>query len=129
ITASNLDEFFMVRVGGLQLVHREGHGGRDIAGLTSAEQLGLIHERVSRMITQQYVHFGEELEPQLAAAGIRRVSHGSIDPSQEAVLSQIVDDEIYSVLTPMAVGADVDCPLLPGGSLCISVRLENSPDG
>ena len=129
ITASNLDEFFMVRVGGLQLVHREGHGGRDTAGLTSAEQLTLIHERVRRMITQQYVHFGDELEPALAAAGIRRVRHDSIDPSQEAVLSQIVDDEIYSVLTPMAVGADVDCPLLPGGSLCISVRLENNPDG
>ena len=50
ITASNLDEFFMVRVGGLQLVHREGHVGRDAAGLTAAEQLDMINERIRRMV-------------------------------------------------------------------------------
>ena len=129
ITASNLDEFFMVRVGGLQLVDREGHGGGDAAGLTPGEQLERINLRVRRMIADQYARFGDELEPALAAEGIRRVRPDSIDPEQETVLAQIVADEIYSVLTPMAVAADIDCPLLPGGSLCVSVRLEDHTDG
>ena len=129
ITASNLDEFFMVRVGGLQLVRREGHAGHDAAGLAPAEQLELINRRVRRMIADQYARFGDALEPALAAEGIRRVRPDSIDRSQETLLGQIVDDEIYSVLTPMAVGADVDCPLLPGGPLCVSVRLDDNPDG
>ncbi len=129
ISASNLDEFFMVRVGGLQLMCREGHGGRDAAGLAPAEQLELINLRVRRMISDQYARFGDELELELAAEGIRRVRHDSIEPAQETMLGQIVDDEIYSVLTPMAVGVDMDCPLLPGGTLCVSVRLDDDSDG
>ena len=70
ITASNLDEFFMVRVGGLQLVHREGHGGQDAAGLTAAEQLELINERIQRMVSDQYTRFSEQLEPALAVEGL-----------------------------------------------------------
>ena len=129
ITASNLDEFFMVRVGGLQLVHREGHGGQDAAGLAAAEQLKLINERIQRMVSDQYTRFSEQLEPALAVEGIRRVRPDSIDPAQATVLEQIVDGEIYSVLTPMAVADDQDCPLLPGGPLCLSVRLGDDEDG
>jgi len=129
ITASNLDEFFMVRVGGLQMVDRQGHGSPDAVGLTPGRQLELINLRVRQMIADQYARFSNELEPVLAVEGIRRVSLDSIDPMQETILSQVVDDEIYSVLTPMAVSADAECPLLPGGSLCVSVRLDDHPDG
>ncbi len=129
ITASNLDEFFMVRVGGLQLVDREGRGSRDPAGLTAAEQLEQIHQRVHRMVSDQYARFTDQLEPELAAEGIRRVTADAIDDEQQRVLGQIVDGEIYSVLTPMAVDGAAECPLLPGGPLCVSVRLADDEDG
>ena len=129
ITASNLDEFFMVRVGGLQLLAREGHRGKDASGLSAAEQLGMIDHRVRKMVEDQYACFHDDLEPALAAAGLQRVRADTLDPVQEQVLEQIVEGEIYSVLTPMAITADQDCPLLIGGSLCLSVRLSDTADG
>ena len=128
ITASNLDEFFMVRVGGLQLLAREGHRGKDASGLSPAEQLTMIDRRVRQMVENQYACFGDDLEPALAASGLQRVRGDTLDPAQEQVLEQIVEGEIYSVLTPMAITADQDCPLLIGGSLCLSVRLADDAD-
>lgn len=55
ITASNLDEFFMVRVGGLQMLRHSGSRVKDISGLTPTRQLKAIRSRVGRMIEDQYL--------------------------------------------------------------------------
>src|SRR5215203_1647453 len=65
ITASNLDEFFMVRVGGLQLMVEAGRHSPDPAGMSPDEQLRAIGTRSHAMLRDQYACFHEELEPRL----------------------------------------------------------------
>ena len=65
ITASNLDEFFMVRVGGLQIVSDQGSTRTDPSGMTADEQLKAISERTHRMVMNQCECFLSELEPAL----------------------------------------------------------------
>ena len=54
ITSSNLDEFFMVRVGGLQMVRKRGGSKRDLAGMTAIQQLKAISRRAHQMVADQY---------------------------------------------------------------------------
>src|SRR5262245_64077692 len=72
ITASNLDEFFMVRVGGLRLLVEQKITTPDPSGMSPAEQLAAIRQRVRQMAQQQQACFAD-LEGKLAEAGIRRV--------------------------------------------------------
>src|SRR6476620_9212161 len=72
ITASNLDEFFMVRVGGLSLLVEKGIATPDPAGMTPTEQLAAVRKRTHEMVAQQQACF-LELEQKLAEAGVRRV--------------------------------------------------------
>ena len=75
ISASNLDEFFMVRVGGLKLVIKQDGPLSDPSGMTAREQLEAVSRRVHRMSADQYACF-LDLEPQLAQAGVRRLRRG-----------------------------------------------------
>ncbi len=123
ITSSNMDEFFMVRVGGLQLLTDEGSTKRDPSGLTPHEQLQAIHQRVQKMSADQYICFLEEVEPGLAAQGVRRLQPIDLTEKQSKTVEQVFENEIYPVLTPMAVTAD-KFPLLMNQTLNICVRLE-----
>jgi polyphosphate kinase len=127
ITASNLDEFFMVRVGGLQILSARRGGKPDPAGLTPDQQLAAIGHRARQMNVDQYACFGGELEPLLAQAGIRRVAPGELSDRQRSALDQLFQNELSAVLTPMAVAADDEFPLLVNQSLCICVRLAPPP--
>src|SRR3954471_22438043 len=69
ITGSNLDEFFMVRVGGLQILAARPGSKPDPSGMTPQEQLRAISQRSHQMLTDQYECFNNELEPRLAEAG------------------------------------------------------------
>ena len=129
ITASNLDEFFMVRVGGLQGLAEKNPVRTDAAGLTASEQLEAIGVRIGQMVHDQYAFFSKTLEPALAEAGVRRVDSQSLTVRQQLVLDQIVESEIYAILTPMAVTADRECPLLAGNSLCLCIRLSDDERG
>ncbi|MFO0904586.1 MAG: polyphosphate kinase 1 [Pirellulales bacterium] len=123
ITASNLDEFFMVRVGGLQLLVESGKSTVDPAGMTAAEQLEAVSERAQRMVELQYACFSEQLAPALAEAGIRQWKPSELNERQRSSLEQTFESEIYPVLTPQAVTMD-EFPLLVGGTLHVCVRLE-----
>ena len=129
ITASNLDEFFMVRVGGLQGLSKKKPRRKDASGMTATEQLEAIGDRVRKMVQDQYLFFSGTLEPALAKAGVRRVDHTSLTVRQQQVLDRLVENEIYPILTPMAVTAEQECPLLPGNSLCLCVRLSDEQRG
>ena len=74
ITASNMDEFFMVRVGGLQIQQSEGVEKPDPSGITVSEQLEQIFDRVNSIIRDQYACFLSAVEPILAAEGLERIS-------------------------------------------------------
>jgi len=126
ISASNLDEFFRVRVGGLMTLERQHVTRTDAAGLTPEQQLTAIRRRVRQMTEEQYRVYREELEPQLAATGLRRLRPAELSAAQKRVLRQLFQDEIFSVLTPIAVNAQEEFPLLTSQGLNIGVRL--NPD-
>ncbi len=88
ITGSNLDEFFMVRVGGLQILCDAGTNTRDPAGMTPTQQLRAIETRVSRMMVEQYACF-QEIEAGLADKGIRRVLPGQMNDRQRDIAEQV----------------------------------------
>ncbi len=111
ITGSNLDEFFMVRVGGLQALQREGVTRCDPSGLTPTEQLAAIERRAGRMAIDQYRCLGELLG-QLSDEGIRRLSGRELSDEQARHAEQLFMSEILPVLSPMAIGDGDVVPLL-----------------
>ena len=122
ITSSNLDEFFMVRVGGLHVLHSQGVTRRDPAGLSPAEQLRRIGRRTRRMVAQQYDCYVEDLEPALALRGVNRVHPADLSDEQLRHLRSLFDAEILPVLSPLAVSA-ARFPLVLNRTLCMAVRL------
>ena len=127
ITAANLDEFFMVRVGGLKLLQQNKPTQRDAAGLQASTQLQLIASRTQEMTATQSRCFLDDLEPKLAGHGIRRLSPGSLNERQTRFLYEVFREQVQSVLSPMAVDNSV-FPLLPGRGLNIAVQLAGRAD-
>ncbi|MEQ8786281.1 MAG: polyphosphate kinase 1 [Pirellulaceae bacterium] len=127
ITASNLDEFFMVRVGGLQMLSQRRRTRPDPSGMTPKKQLAAISARTRQMNADQYACLGEELEPKLATAGIRRVAAEDLTDRQRSALEQLFTNELQAVLTPMAVSVEDEFPLLANQSLNVAVRLAPAP--
>lgn len=126
ITSSNLDEFFMVRVGGLHLLQASGNKSTDPSGLTPREILDAVSLRAHQMMVEQYQCLLKEIEPPLAAAGFQRVNPQELSDSQRRIVEHVFRDEIYPVLTPMAVTEDMEFPYLVNQTLNLIVRL--APD-
>lgn len=126
ITGSNLDEFFMVRVGGLQQLAEGRTGAPDPAGMTPDEQLAAISERTHRMARDQYALLAE-IEELLAEAGFKRLRPADLVERQARHLEEVFSTEVYGVLTPIAVPADDPFPPMPGLALNVCVRLEPDP--
>ncbi len=128
ITSSNLDEFFMVRVGGLQLIKEQGRTRRDAAGLTPTRQLQLISRYARKIVRDQYNCFQQDLEPALHQARIRRVMPSQLDQEQLRFIDQTFEDLIYPVITPIAIDANKPFLLLKALTLYIAVRLAPAPN-
>ncbi|HEY2413562.1 MAG TPA: polyphosphate kinase 1, partial [Pirellulaceae bacterium] len=130
ITASNLDEFFMVRVGGLSLLVEKGIATPDPAGMTPTEQLTAVRKRVHEMVDQQEACF-LELEQKLAEAGVRRVRGQDLTERRGKAVEQVFESEIFAVMTPRAVRSGDDFPLLVNQMLHVAVHLaaDGTSDG
>jgi polyphosphate kinase len=126
ITGSNLDEFFMVRVGGLQLLSKKNNSKKDPSGMRPTEQLDAIFSRASRMAADQYACFSE-LETQLNRSGIVRVLPHELSGEQSRHAEYVFENEIAPVLSPMTIAGSEQAPLLANRMLYIAVRL-SSPD-
>jgi polyphosphate kinase len=129
ITSANLDEFFMVRVGGLQQLLHEGRNVFDPAGLTTHGQLAEISRRTHELVAEQYRCFLQDLEPNLASAGIRRLAPEQIGPEHIEYLERLFDREIYPIITPRAVESPDDFASLIGLGLELLVRLKPATAG
>lgn len=127
ITGSNLDEFFMVRVGGLRLLVEQGLGGLDPAGMTPSEQLHAVIKRVHQMVRDQYSCF-VDIDKRLAEAGIRRLTPAELNARQADAIEQQFDSEVFSVLSPAAIRADAPFPLLANQMLHLAVQLAPAGD-
>ncbi|MFV0444296.1 MAG: polyphosphate kinase 1 [Planctomycetaceae bacterium] len=123
ITGSNLDEFFRVRVGGLQQMVQQGLTRPDPAGLTPKQQLEAISTRVRELVETQYQCYLNDLEPKLSAAGVKRVRGDGLNQMQRRILRQVFENEVFPILTPAAVTSADDFPLLPNQALAVCVRL------
>lgn len=124
ITASNLDEFFMVRVGSLELLVEDGVVKTDPSGLTPAEQLQSVSARTRQMVKDQYSCYMEKLAPALTAAGIRMARNEELTDEQSRHLERFFNEEIFPVLTPMAIDTGAGFPMLTNLKLNIAVRLK-----
>ena len=118
ITASNLDEFFMVRVASLKDMVNAGYRKRDIAGMTAQEQLVQVNEKTHQLVDQQYSTYNRSLLPQLAASGLRIITHHEdLTKEEGAFVDSYFTDNVYPVLTPMAVDSSRPFPLIRNKSL------------
>lgn len=126
ITSSNLDEFTMVRVGSLQLLLASGESRPDPNGLTTAEQLRAIGERMRAFAAEQYRVYLKELEPDLAQAGMRRVRPKELSDRQAKHVQTLFEQEIFPVLTPMAVAVVIE-PATGSGPVATASTEEAKP--
>lgn len=126
IVASNLDEFFMVRVGGLQQLLVEGGRAADPAGLSPAEQLARIRTGVLALESEARAAF-RGIDALLRKHQIRRLSVARLDPEQTAHVRGVFDREVFPVVTPIAVRSLSEVPYLPGLALSICVRIGRAP--
>ena len=110
ITASNLDEFFMVRVGSLHLLVEHGRTKTDPTGLTPQQQLSAITARVRQMVADQYECLHQELDPGLADAGLVRLQPDELSDLQIKSLQSTFDAEIAAQFTPPAVHEHAEFP-------------------
>ncbi|MGE5358556.1 MAG: polyphosphate kinase 1 [Bacteroidales bacterium] len=123
ITASNLDEFFMVRVAALEQAVADDDTSRDLAGLTPAEQLALIAKRAHALVDSLYDLTARELMPALAAKQIRILT-GQDLASRQLALAAFFRNAILPILTPLAIDEARPFPLVASLSLNIALLLE-----
>ena len=123
ITASNLDEFFQVRVGSLILLRRSGRKNPDPSGMTPVQQLAAIRKRVQRMIDDQYLLFNTVLRGALQEAGIRLLECKQLGGSQANQVATAFHDQISPLLTPLAVVAGEEPPVVPVLQLIVACRV------
>ncbi len=118
ITASNLDEFFMVRVASLKDMVNAGYKKKDIAGMTAAEQLAKVNEETHKLVEQQYVVYNRSLIPRLLDQGLHIIKHHEDLNKEDGIyVDHYFADNVYPVLTPMAVDSSRPFPLIRNKSL------------
>ena len=127
ITGSNLDEFFKVRVGGLRLALENEVARTEITGLSAAEELNLITDRVQQMNHDQSKVLLDDLLPMLEGHGIQRLQSKDLDDHQRAIVEDIFDKEIASVVSPITLERGQPFPLLAGAKLCVCARVAFDP--
>ncbi len=124
ITASNLDEFFMIRVASLKDMVHARYTKPDIAGLKPEEQLNLIQEKAHHLVGLQYSTYNRSLLPALKQAGLELVTaHEEMSEEQKAFADQYFEENVYPVLTPMAMDSSRPFPLIRNKSLNIGALI------
>jgi polyphosphate kinase len=124
IFSSNLDEFFMVRVAELKRRIRGGDTVTGPDGLSPAETMAAIAEKVHRLVDAQHRCFLEELGPILASEGIRLVRPKEVTPEQERFLEEYFQRTLLPVLTPLAIDPGHPFPHLANRALCLAVSVK-----
>ena len=129
ITASNLDEFFMVRVASLRDMIHAKYTKPDIAGLKPEEQLEKISVKTHELVNVQYSTYNRSLLPALRAQGLNVIEdHESLTKEQGKFVDQYFADNVYPVLTPMAFDSSRPFPLVRNKSLNIAALLKKKKD-
>ncbi len=128
ISASNLDEFFSVRVAGLIGMAREGVVSVSPDGRTPGQQLAVVNERATRLLDAQAAGW-ESLRRQLAGAGIVVCEPDALSAEDRAWLDGWFMERVFPVLTPMAIDPAHPFPFVPNGGLVMALKLVRDEDG
>ena len=121
IWASNLDEFFMVRVAGLHDQVEAAVEARGPDGLSAGETIDRIRERVCDQAARQVREWEGDVRPQLAEHGIRVVSGADCDGDEAERVDRVFHEQIFPALTPLAVGPGRPFPYISNLSLSVAV--------
>ena len=129
IVSDILDEFFQVRVAGLEEQVAAGVRGSSIDGLSAAEQLSQIRVVVDELYKQQSKVFRKKLQPLLEGAGIRIVLWKQLDASDRDDLDEVFLHQLFPVLTPLAVDPGHPFPYISNLSLSLAVAVRDPESG
>ena len=127
ISASNLDEFYMVRVAGLKAMVRARVDDPSLEGMTPVAQLRAIDEEASRLVARQQAVW-QDLRVAMAAAGIAVLSTEDLTPEEREWVGRHFDEEIFPVLTPIAIDPAHPFPFLPNLGFAMVLGLIRSKD-
>jgi polyphosphate kinase len=128
ISASNLDEFFSVRVAGLVGQVRSGVGATSPDGRTPAQQLAAVRDRAGALlVSQQKVWL--ELKQRLAGAGLEVVNPESLTAPERRWLDLWFMERVFPVLTPLAIDPAHPFPFIPNMGLVMALQLQREEDG
>ena len=125
ITASNLDEFFMVRIASLKDMVNAGYQKKDIAGMTAQEQLRALNEKMQAFCEKQYTTYNRALLPRLSEEGLEIISFSELSEKEMDFLEEYFHKNIYPVLTPMAIDSSRPFPLIQNKTLNIAALIKS----
>ena len=128
ITASNLDEFYIVRVASLRDMQSIDFAERDIAGFSIDEQLERIDQKTRRTMSLMYSTYNRSLVPSLAQEKIYLKNYDELTDQLKAIADSYFKAVLYPILTPMAVDSSRPFPLIYNRMLNMCVRLVNEPN-
>ncbi|MBT6857202.1 MAG: RNA degradosome polyphosphate kinase [Rhodospirillaceae bacterium] len=128
ISASNLDEFFMVRIAGLKGQVDAGFAGMSPDGLTPAGQLQRVRARASQLMTDQQETWAT-LKSELGGAGIHIASKDALGPEELKWLKTYFNEQVFSLLTPVAVDPAHPFPFIPNLGFSMALQLRSKKDG
>ena len=129
IFSSNLDEFYMVRVGGLRRKVKNGQSGYPQERLSPAELLLAIEKRVNELLQSQRGCLTDDLLPALAKHGVKLVTMNDLTPADWLVMDAFFESQVFPVLTPLAVDPGHPFPYISNLSLSLAVRVRDPQNG
>ncbi|MCC8107309.1 MAG: RNA degradosome polyphosphate kinase [Clostridiales bacterium] len=124
ITASNLDEFFMIRVASLKDMVHAKYTKKDISGMTAPEQLEMISKEAHELVKLQYSTYNRSLLPLMKQCGMEVVTeHEKLTKEQAEAADRYFEENVYPVLTPMAMDPSRPFPLIRNKALNIGALI------
>ncbi len=124
IVSSNLDEFFMIRVASLKDMENAGYEKPDISGMTPAMQLKELGAAIHKLVNVQYSTYNRSLVPQLEKSGLHIIRcHEDLTKEEAEYIDRYFVENVYPVLTPMAVDSSRPFPLIRNKTLNIGAMV------
>ncbi|MEJ6401428.1 RNA degradosome polyphosphate kinase [Yoonia sp. 2307UL14-13] len=127
ISATNLDEFYTVRVAGLRELVHEGNATPGLDGRTPAEQLALIDEDARRLVSRQQEVFST-LQAEMAAQDIHILTRNKLTKDDIKYLEDVFIEQVFPVLSPLAIDPAHPFPFLPNEGFALALQLERPSD-
>ncbi|MBV0913917.1 RNA degradosome polyphosphate kinase [Anianabacter salinae] len=127
ISATNLDEFYTVRVAGLRELAMTGNTSPAMDGMTPAEQLTRIGTE-TRLLMRRQQEVLETLQREMSAAGIQFLTRDMLNDADRKHLERTFLEEVFPVLSPLAIDPAHPFPFIPNGGLSLALQLEKNSD-